>query len=85
LKNHCCRCENEFDTKFWQIELIRGQIDESKEKLMKAVEIEYVLQVRTKKLGKSYLRFQMERTAMGNELQLPINIHNWVLLESKDP
>jgi chromosome segregation ATPase len=88
LKNQCRRGERDYDAKESEIARIRGQLEADQAKLNELSRIDVEMKERREeihRMQKELLTLKAERAAMEEELQIPINIHRWTLLESTDP
>jgi chromosome segregation ATPase len=88
IKNQCRRGERDYDDKLREIEVIRAKLAADEHKLNELSSIDVRMkQCREEihKMQKELLTLKAERAAMEEELQIPINIHRWTLLESTDP
>jgi chromosome segregation ATPase len=88
LKNQCRRGERDYDAKEIEIAMIRTQLEADQAKLNELSRIDVQMKERREeihKMQKELLSLKAERAAMEEELQIPINIHRWTLLESTDP
>jgi chromosome segregation ATPase len=88
IRNQCRRGEVDYDHTESEISRIRAQLQQDQKKLAKLSEVDGHLRKRREQIHnkqKELYRLQAERTAMEEELAIPINIHNWNLLESSDP
>lgn len=88
LRNLCLKGEKEFDVKEMEINKIKEMIESDSKKLTKMSIIDIKLRKKREtvhKLQKDLMQLRAERSAMEEELSIPINIHNWTLLESSDP
>jgi chromosome segregation ATPase len=88
LKSQCRRGEKDYDAKEMEIARIRGQLEIDQQKLNELSKIDVQMKERREeihRMQKELLTLKAERAAMEEELQIPINIHRWTLLESTDP
>jgi chromosome segregation ATPase len=88
IRNQCRRGEVDYDHTEAEISRIRTQLQQDQKRLAKLSEVDAHLRRRREHIHnkqKELYRLQAERTAMEEELAIPINIHNWNLLESSDP
>jgi chromosome segregation ATPase len=88
IKNQCRRGERDYDAKESEISRIRMKLDADQAKLNELSKVDVQIRQRREEihnLQRELLTLKAERAAMEEELQLPINIHRWTLLESTDP
>jgi chromosome segregation ATPase len=88
VKNQCRRGERDYDAKVTEIARIRQQLQSDQNKLDELSKIDIEMREKREEihgLQKELLTLKAERAAMEEELQIPINIHRWTLLESSDP
>jgi chromosome segregation ATPase len=88
IRNQCHRGEIDYDVKETEIVRIRSQLAQDQKRLAEMAEIDVQLANKRREVHmkqKELLRLRAERAAMEEELAIPINIHQWTLLESSDP
>jgi chromosome segregation ATPase len=88
IRNQCRRGEIDYDHTEGEISRIRAQLQQDQKRLAKLSEIDGQLHKRREQIHnkqKELYQLQAERSAMEEELAIPINIHRWTLLESSDP
>ncbi|EAY10816.1 hypothetical protein TVAG_258180 [Trichomonas vaginalis G3] len=88
LKKQVKRGERDYDLKEMEIANLNKLINEKSAKLEEVAQIDDQLRERREQIHikqKELMQLRAERAAMEEELAIPINIHNWTLLESSDP
>ncbi|OHT08714.1 hypothetical protein TRFO_04796 [Tritrichomonas foetus] len=88
IRNQCKRGEHDYDVKETEISIIRSQLARDQERLDELSKIDIEMKEKREQIHnmqKELMTLKAERTAMEEELKIPINIHRWTLLESSDP